>query len=111
MNLKLYRSFSISHLCASVKFHFCHFDHSLWWTVQEYQLRKQVLLHEELSALSDQVNIEAQVQYTVHTGQLLPHDLVWQVTYEDAQKLTNNYDHGHIQAEDAAMEGYIVSAI
>lgn len=79
----------------------CHFDHGLWWAVQEYEFVKHLLLHLHFSRLSHDKNIVTQLQHAVHTRQLLVHDGSRYSREELAHKLTNDQNYRHVQTHDS----------
>lgn len=55
---------------------------------------------------TNQENISAKLQDAVHTGQLLKHDGVGNLTEEATHKLPNDQDHRHVQTHDTGRRGW-----
>lgn len=76
------------------------FDHGFWRAVEEDELGVEVFLQVQFARLSDQEDVGAELEDSVHVGQLFEHDGVRNPAEELSHKLSDNQNHRHVQTHD-----------
>lgn len=75
-------------------------DHGFWRAVEEDELGVQVFLQVQFSRLSDQEDVGAELEDSVHVGKLFEHDGVRDPAEELSHELSDNQYHRHVQTHD-----------
>jgi len=77
-------------------------DHRLWRPVEEQQFWEEQFFQRQFAGLADKVDISAQTMYAVYVRQLKEDNVLDAADRLESDDSTNDEDHGHIQANDAA---------